>query len=156
VFRSTGEIEYAARRFDTAVAAFQRAIALNPPSGFHEGLGFAQLMLGQDDAARASFSQEKSNVRRLPGLAILAYRKGDRHAAQRALAELVAEYGDDSNYQYAQVYAQWGETAKALAALQRAWELRDGGIVLMYADPLLDPIRSAPEFAALVKRVGFV
>jgi len=156
VFRSTGEIEYAARRFAAAVAAFQKAIALNPPSGFHEGLGLAQMMLGQDASAYASFSQEKSNLRRLPGYAILAHRKHDKTAAERALAELVAEYGDNSNYQYAQIYAQWGETTRALDALQKAWELRDAGIVLMYADPLLDPLRAAPEFAALAKRVGFI
>jgi len=156
VFRSTGEINYAARRFEQAVAAFQKAIALHPPSGYHEGLGFAQLMLGQDEAALASFSQEKSNVRRLPGYAIVAHRKRDYAAARRALAELVAEYGDNSNYQYAQIYAQWRDPARALKALWQAWSLRDGGIMLAYADPLLDPIRAEPEFGALVKRVGFI
>lgn len=156
VFRSVGEIEFAGRHFEAAITAYRKAIELHPPSGFHEGLGFAQLMLGQDEAAYASFSQEKSSVRRLPGFAILAHRKGDTKAAKRALAQLVAEYGEKSNYQYAQIYAQWGTTAQAIEALQQAWELRDGGIMLMYADPLLEPIRATPEFAALVKRVGFV
>jgi uncharacterized protein YecT (DUF1311 family) len=94
-------------------------------------------------------------VRRLPGYAIIAHRRGDRAAAQGALAALVEDYGDKSNYQYAQIYAQWGDQRRALAALQRAWELRDGGVMLMYSDPLLDSLRDTAGYRALVKRVGF-
>ena len=119
-------------------------------------MGFAQLMAGADDDARASFLKERSAVRRLPGLAILAHRDGDRAAADAALAKLVAEYGDKSHYQYAQVHAQWGDTAKALASLQAAWDLRDGGIMLMYADPLLARMRNTDGYLALAKAVGFV
>jgi hypothetical protein len=112
-------------------------------------------MAGADDDSRASFSRERGAVRRLPGLAILAHRAGDRMAAEAALAELVAEYGDKSHYQYAQVHAQWGDEAKALASLQAAWDLRDGGIMLMYADPLLAGLHGTDGYLALAKSVGF-
>ena len=131
------------------------AVACRLLAGVHASMGFAQLMAGADADARASFSKERSAVRRLPGLAILAHRAGDRVAADAALAALVAEYGDKSHYQYAQIHAQWGDAAKALASLQAAWDLRDGGIMLMYADPLLASLRDTAGYLALAKAVGF-
>lgn len=156
-FRSQGDIRYHVGDHAGAMAAYRKAIALNPTlAGLHASLGFAQLMAGANDDARASFLKERSAVRRLPGLAILAHRAGDTKAAKAALAELIKEYGDKSHFQYAQVYAQWGDMANALASLQTAWELRDGGIMLMYADPLLAPLRSNDGYLKLAKAVGFV
>ncbi len=155
-FRSQGDIRHNAGDYAAAIVAFRKAIRLNPTlAGVHASMGFAQLMSGADDDARASFSKERSAVRRLPGLAILAYRAGDRTAADAALAALIAEYGDKSHYQYAQVHAQWGDAVKALASLQAAWDLRDGGLMLMYADPLLAQLRSTDGYVALAKAVGF-
>ena len=156
-FRSQGDIRHNAGDHAAAIESYRKAIELNPTlAGVHASMGFAQLMAGADDDARASFLKERSAVRRLPGLAILAHRDGDRAAADAALAKLVAEYGDKSHYQYAQVHAQWGDTAKALASLQAAWDLRDGGILLMYADPLLARMRNTDGYLALAKAVGFV
>ena len=155
-FRSQGDIRHNAGDYAGAIVAYREAIKLNPTlAGVHASMGFAQLMAGADGDAHASFSKERSAVRRLPGLAILAHRAGDRAVADAALAALVAEYGDKSHYQYAQVHAQWGDAAKALASLQAAWDLRDGGIMLMYADPLLAPLRSTDGYLALAKAVGF-
>ncbi len=155
-FRSQGDIRYNAGDQAGAIVAYRKAIELNPTqAGLNASLGFAQLMAGAYADARASFLKERSAVRRLPGLAMLARRAGDRAAAENALASLMAEYGDKSHYQYAQVYAQWGDMAKALASLQAAWELRDGGIMLMYADPLLAGLRNADGYIALSKAVGF-
>jgi TolB-like protein/Tfp pilus assembly protein PilF len=155
-FRSQGDIRHNAGDHAGAITAYRRAIELNPTlAGVHASMGFAQLMAGADDDARDSFSRERGAVRRLPGLAILAHRAGDRAGAEAALAELVAEYGDKSHYQYAQVYAQWGDAAKALASLQAAWDLRDGGIMLMYADPLLAGLHGTDGYDALAKSVGF-
>ncbi len=155
-FRSRGDIRHNAGDHAAAIVAYRKAISLNPTlAGLHASMGFAQLMAGADDDARASFSKERSAVRRLPGLAILAHRAGDRKAADAALAALVAEYGDKSHYQYAQVHAQWGDAVQAVASLQAAWDLRDGGIMLMYADPLLENLRSIDGYLALAKAVGF-
>jgi len=155
-FRSQGDIRYHAGDHAEAIIAYRKAIVLNPTlAGLNASMGFAQMMAGASDDARASFLKERSAVRQLPGLAILAHRAGDRKAAETALADLVAEYGDKSHYQYAQVYAQWGDVTNALASLQTARELQDGGILLMYADPLLAPLRSTNGYLALAKAVGF-
>lgn len=156
-FRSIGDINYGARRYDDAIAAFGKALALNPKlSGAKASIGFAQYMQGDVDAAAKSFADEPSKVRRLTGEAIVAAKQGDRAKASRLLADMINEFGDESEYQYAQIYAQWGEQAKALAALQSARNHDDSGLVMMKADPLLDPVRNAPEFSNLLKSVGFV
>ena len=156
-FRSSGDIAYNGGDLPAAMAAYRKAITLNPTlAGVNASLGFAQMLAGQDEAARTSFSAEKSAVRRLPGLAILARRAGDRAAADAALATLVAEYGDKSHYQYAQIHAQWGNREQALLALRKAWALRDGGMMLMYADPLLAPLRDTDGYRALARSVGFI
>jgi TolB-like protein/Tfp pilus assembly protein PilF len=156
-FRSNGDILYNAGDSAASILAYRKAIELNPTlSGVNASMGFAQLMAGAYDDARTSFSKERSAVRRLPGLAILAYRAGDHRAAAEILAALVAEYGDRSHYQYAQIHAQSGKQDKALASLQAAWDLRDGGIMLMYADPLLEPLHRTDGYLALAKAVGFI
>ena len=156
-FRSQGDIHYNAGNHAAAIVAYRKAVELNPTlAGVNASMGFAQMMAGGDEDARASFLKERSAVRRLPGLAILAHRAGDLKAADASLSALVAEYGDKSHYQYAQVYAQWGDAAKALASLQAAWGLRDGGIMLMYADPLLAQLHSTDGYLALAKVVGFI
>ena len=155
-YRSLGDISLSGRQYDKAIVAYRKAGSLNPTlGGLNNSIGSAQYLLGRLDEAYASFAREKRSVRRLPGLAMIDGRRGNRARAEAALAALVAEYGEKSNYQYAQVYAQWGESAKALKALEAAKELRDGGIMLMYADPLLDPIRETDGYNNLVKIAGF-
>lgn len=156
-FRSLGDIRHNAGDAAAAIVAYRKAIELNPTlAGVHASMGFAQLMAGDDDVAHASFSKERTAVRRLPGLAMLAHRAGDRAAARAMLAALRAEYGDRSHYQYAQVQAQWGDVDAALASLQAAWDLRDGGMMLMYADPLLAPLHRTDGYLALARAVGFL
>lgn len=157
VFRASGEIHFFGRQYNLAIPEFKRALAIKPDEGsYHSQLGFTQLMLGDLDGAYASFSHEMSNVRRLPGYAIIADRLGKKSEAEAHLAELIAEYGDKSHYQYAQVYAQWGDPDRSVQALERAWELRDGGLAALYVDPLLDPVRERDEYGKLVSMMGFV
>ncbi|MEL6874133.1 MAG: tetratricopeptide repeat protein, partial [Pseudomonadota bacterium] len=156
-FRATGEIHYFGRQYELAISAYQRAIALNPDIGnYHSLLGFAQLQLGDLDAAYESFSNKMSKVRRLPGYAIIARKQNRASEAEAALAELQAEYGDKSHYQYAQIYAQWGDNDRSMAALNEAWRLRDAGLTSLYADPLLDPVRDEPDYVKLVNTMGFI
>ncbi|QUL37970.1 TIR domain-containing protein [Erythrobacter sp. JK5] len=157
VFRSSGDVHFFGRQYELAITQYRRAIALNPDIGnYHSLLGYAQLMLGDLDGAYASFSQEMSSVRQLPGYAIIAHKRGNQAEAASHLAALIEEYGDKSHYQYAQVYAQWGDVAKAVEALETAWNLRDGGLIALYVDPLLDPVRQEPQYAQLASAMGFV
>jgi Flp pilus assembly protein TadD len=52
------------------------------------------------------------------------------------------------------VHIGLGERREALEALQRAFANRSGSMAFLRVDPLLDPLRREPEFAALVRDVG--
>ena len=58
-------------------------------------------------------------------------------------------------YQYAEIYAQWGDTPKALEWLETAMRLRDSGLIELKTDPLMDPLRQEPRFQALIRELKF-
>ena len=156
-FRSTGDINYGAGRYDAAVAAYEKALSLNPKlSGANASIGFARFIQGDLAGARKAFAAESNKERKLTGAALIEYRQGNKVAAQEALAAMRDEFGEKSHYQYAQIYAQWGDSDKAILELQNARAKDDSGLIMMYNDPLLAPLRKRPEFSDLLKSIGFV
>lgn len=153
---SIGEVAFAAGRYADALPAIRQALTLNPRlPGAHATAGASYLMLGDVAAARAEFAAEQSLLYGLPGLAIIAHRQGRQAEAQAALARLIEEDGDNSLYQQAQVYAQWGDRDRAMAALRAARKARDAGLIYLRNDPWLDVLRGDAEFRGLLKDLGF-
>lgn len=156
-FRSNGAINYGAGRYDTALQEFEKGLKLSPTLGAIRAImGATYLMQGKVAEAKASFESEKNTLFGLPGIAIVAQLQGDKAAAQSAVDRLIAEHGDNSLYQQAQVFAQWGDGDRAIAALLAAREAWDSGLINMFNDPLLKPVRGRPEFSRLLKDIGFV
>ncbi|ABC62146.1 TIR domain-containing protein [Erythrobacter litoralis] len=157
VFVFYGNIAYAAGRYAEAIDHFDEARALQPQlSSYHYSKGLAQLELGDFEAARDSFAADPFFVWQKTGGAIVEHKLGNTAAAKAHYQALKAEYGDESSYQYVQILSQWGDIEGALAALGEAERLRDSGLVWLYYDPLLAPIRETDEYRALIKRFGFV
>ena len=71
------------------------------------------------------------------------------------LVKLMAAKGDLGLYQYAQIYAQWGNRPKALDELERAVRMRDSGLHSLRTDFLLDPLRDEPRFQAIERELKF-
>jgi len=82
-------------------------------------------------------------------------RLGQRAAAEAALATAIAAQREFSAYQYAQIYAQWGDTKKALDWLETALRIRDTGLEYLKTDPFLDPLRSQQRFLAIERELRF-
>ena len=157
LFKTKGRIHFANGEYPAAIAAAQRALVLNPSiSGAHGDIGNAQLMLGKPAEALAEFRLEKAGLLAIPGEAIAAFKSGDGARAQAALRRLVVEEGDNGLYQQAQVLAQIGRTDDALGALDRALAEQDSGLVYLFSDPFLDPLRDHPRFKSLLGRTHFV
>jgi TolB-like protein len=151
-----GQALFFARRYDEAIGAFQDSMALDPefppPYGIR-GLGY--YALGNFPGARASCEIKPDFWLSQVCLAV-TYDKLGRHAdAEAVLAKFRASNGDSSAYQYAQIYAQWGDTAKALEGLDTAVRVRDPGLVQLKTDPLLDPLRAEPRFHAIERALRF-
>jgi len=154
--KAQGSAFQAQRRYADAIAALTRALALNPAmNSAHGAIGDAWLMLGDVAAAKAAYLREPQALTRLPGLAIVLQRGGDSSGARAALDELIAVAGDNALYQQAQVQAQWGDGDAALTTLEAARRAGDTGLVLLRNDPLLDGVRDAPRFRALLTALRF-
>ena len=86
----------------------------------------------------------------------LAYHKLGRQAdAETALARFKALEGNTGAYGYATIYAQWGNTPKALEWLETALQLRDPQLINLKTDLLLDPLRQEPRFRAIERELKF-
>ncbi len=156
VFRSAGQIAAMARKYDEALTFYQRALTMNPQSSVTKSLiGMAYYKSGKLAEARAAFIGEPNKLFGLAGLAIIEKQQGNTSAAQAALTKLVADYGDASLYQQAQVQAAWGDKAAALSTLERAYIVGDGGLSSLLTDPIFDEIRQETRFSQLLKTIGF-
>lgn len=157
IFRSFGNIKFAERQYEAAIAAGQQALTINPERNSVNGdIGDSYVMLGELDKARAAYAKEKNSLITLTGLAIIEHREGFRNKAEKHLEQLMAEHGDNALYQKSQVLAQWGDADAAFAALAEAKRLRDSGMVYLLNDPFLDPIRKDPRFDFLLSQAGFL
>jgi TolB-like protein/Flp pilus assembly protein TadD len=151
-----GQALYAARRYQEAVAAFAEVISLEPDYKASYGQrGFAYYRLGDLERARASCETKPDYWYSQWCLSVI-YDKLGRHAdAEAVLSKLKAALGDTAAYQYATIYAQWGNRAKALDWLETALRLPDSGLELLKTDPLLDSIRQEPRFQAIERELKF-
>jgi TolB-like protein/Tfp pilus assembly protein PilF len=151
-----GDALYLARRYQEATAAFSKAISLDPAFQETYGLrGLAYYVLGDLKSASASCETKPEQFASQQCLAVV-YEKLGRHAdAETALAKLQAQGGDTAAYQYAEIYAQWGNLAKALEWLDKAMRLRDPGLAFLKTDPLMDPLRKEPRFQAVMRELRF-
>lgn len=155
-FRQIGEVEYCAREWAASIPPVRRALEINPDmSVAHAAIGLAQLMLKDLSGAEKELAQEKSSLFRESGLAILALRKGEANEATKHLDALVADNGDNSLYQQAQVLAQWGKIGQALDVMDAAYKGSDSGVIYSRNDPFVDPLRKEQRFIALLKKLGF-
>ncbi len=154
-YRLLGTVLIGARRYPDAVVALRKALALTPRvANAHDWIGDALMLQGDLVAARTEYAAEPTGWARNTGLALVLRRLGDDVGARAALAALIADGGDANAYQEAQIYAQWGERDRAFAALDIAARLNDSGLLMLKVDPLLDPLRSDPRFAARLARMG--
>jgi TolB-like protein/tetratricopeptide (TPR) repeat protein len=146
----------AARRYEEAVAAFAEVITLEPDYKDTYGhLGLAYYGLGDLQRARSSCETKPDHWNSQWCLAVI-YEKLGRHAdAEAELAKIKATQGDNAAYQYATIYAQWGNLPKALEWLETALRLRDPGLASLKTESLLDPLRKEPRFQAILRELKF-
>ena len=154
-FRAGGLVQYLAHDYLKAIPLLRQALELNPKLRNANGnIGHSLLMLNKTTEARASYIVEPAALLRLPGLAIVEKKLGNAQAADKAMAQLISELGDNALYQQAQVFAQWANADAALQALQKASVVGDAGLLQAGVDPLLTPLQTNPEFTRLIER-GF-
>ena len=155
-FRTMALIQYAAGQLNQATASVGKALSLDPDTGIANAtLGDIAYLQGRYPQALDYFAKEPNALLGLKGLAITNAKLNKDAAANKAMKEMIAEYGDNSLYQQAEILAQWGKTEEALDALEKARLVGDAGLVLARNDPQLAPLRSETRFKALLLSLGF-
>lgn len=145
------------RRAFAAAVSFSQGIERYSPELFiwPADLGLALIALNRFEDARRYFRRVSMNhYLRLVGECVMLSREGRKTEAEAKLVKFRRTYGDLDNYQYAQVFVQLGNLDSAFAALDHAWLIRDTGLLWVRVDPLLDPIRLDPRFAALLRKMN--
>ncbi len=152
---------YYARRYEEAAQQFQRTLALD--SSFvraYSELGDTYVQMGRFEEAIAAHRRavELSGATRryVSRLGYALARAGREAEARRILDDLRVRSRPDRTYAFdvAVVYVGLDERGEAFDWLDRAIEERDNWMAFLNIDPVFDPLREDPRFAALVQRVG--
>jgi len=146
---------YFAREYDEAIAEARRTLELDPrfPRP-HYIIAMSAYQLGDIETAAAEIAMEPLTWMQFSGTAIIQHKLGNQAAADKAMANLIADYRDNGLYQQAQVHAQWGDLEQSIADLQRARDIGDPGVSQVVSDPLMDPMRGQRDFIKLVASIG--
>jgi TolB-like protein/tetratricopeptide (TPR) repeat protein len=155
-YSTLGFVLYRARRYEEAVAAYAEVITIDPDlKATYARRGLAYYGLGDLESARAS-CETKPDYWLSQQCLTMIYDKLGRHAdAAAVFSKMQAALGDTAAYQYATIFAQWGNRTKALESLETALQLRDPGLEELKTDPLMDPLRKEPRFQAVVRQLKF-
>jgi serine/threonine-protein kinase len=150
-------IEYQLGQCEEVEKTTLRAREIEPDSGRVRSYMAYCLLIRGDDAAEAMrwLQNEPVAFLRRTGKAIALHRLGRQQEAEEEKAQMMSEYGDSASFQYAQVYAQWGQPEKALEWLETGLDIHDPGIINIAVDRLLDPLRADERFQELLRRAGF-
>ncbi len=157
-YRVLGLVLLYAHHYREAISAYDHALILNPNEvQVNANRGFAYAALGEYESGRKSCAAPPLDWLNHTCLAIVLHRLNRLGEAQAELEGLRAFATDasDNAYQYAQIYAQWSDPAKALDWLDTAYRVGDPGLVQLKADVFLDPLRSEPRFQALLAKMKF-
>jgi TolB-like protein/Tfp pilus assembly protein PilF len=144
-----------AGKLDEADAAARRSAELQPAAASTPRWQvLVAVQRGDGEMALREAQQEPDEGYRRFELALAHYVRGDRQAADTALADLIT-YGRDSfAYQIAEVYAVRGEKDKAFEWLQISFDNRDTGLLTLLVNPLLRGLHDDPRYKSFLAKLG--
>jgi tetratricopeptide (TPR) repeat protein len=158
-YYAQGQTFVLAKQYGEAVAAFQHGLALRPGAlVIHGWLASAFFLMGQTEQARQLCEAPATPMHeddRHDCLALVYHALGRQTDAEHELDQLKKLDGDAGAFNYADIYAQWGNAPAALQWLDKAERQRVVGRAYLKVNVLLDPIRNEPQFKALLARMKF-
>jgi TolB-like protein len=150
-----GRVLFYAGKLDEAEAAGRKMAELQPSaSSNHRWQVLVAVQRGDGERALREAQLEPDASFRPFELALAYDVRGEREAADVALADLIAHSREGLAYQVAEVYAVRGEVDKAFEWLQIAFDNHDGGMPSLLVDPLLHVLRDDPRYKDLLVKVG--
>jgi tetratricopeptide (TPR) repeat protein len=142
-------------QYRDAIEAANRALSLNPKDVRQAAVrGLSLVHLGEYESAVQSCNMPPLDWESHLCLAVAYDKLHRRPEAEAQLATMNKDLGDASAYQYAEIYAQWGDIPKSLDWIESAYRLKDPGITALEADEFLAPIRKEPRFQAIEHKLN--
>jgi serine/threonine-protein kinase len=157
-YRLLGLIMIYTHHYREAVAAYDHALSINTQAvQSTANRGLALLALGEFAAAQQSCATPPLDWLSHMCLAIALHKLERATDAQAEMRALQASGADENDlaYQFAQVYAQWGDRDQALNWVETAYRVHDPGLLQLKVDFLMDPIRREPRFASILAKMKF-
>jgi DNA-binding winged helix-turn-helix (wHTH) protein/TolB-like protein/Tfp pilus assembly protein PilF len=152
---------YHAREYDQAIAQAQKVVEMDPHfAEVYEYLKRCYDQKGMYKEAIAARQMRRKfaglDAEETAALREAAAATSARVYWQKRLEQEVEESKRElsSAFEVAEIHAQLGEKDQAFAWLERAYEKRNVMMMYLKAAPNLDPLRSDPRFADLLRRVG--
>ena len=155
-----GQFAYYGRRYEQSLATSRRGLELDPY--FFGALQYEALSLsalGRHGEAIASM--RRASVSPAPvlasTLAIVLAQADSLDAARKVVATLEARAAQEPIIRAVHLfraYAALGDADSMFAWLDRAIDERSSSVAFLNVDPVLDPYRSDPRFAAAIARAG--
>jgi tetratricopeptide (TPR) repeat protein len=153
---SLGQSLTIARHYDEAIAALKEAKILAPrDSGASEWLGFAYYWSGHFQSARAACEPKAGENGSLLCLAMTYHKLGEQPKAEEMLGKFRAFAGDSGAVLYAMIYAEWGDSARALDWLGTGMRLHDPLLAAVKVASPFDLLRKEPRFQAIERELKF-
>jgi TolB-like protein len=163
VRKNTAFVLYWARRYDEALQHYRKVLEMEPT--FPQALREIGLVYEQKGMFPQSIAVLRQSVG-LPGNYFTPMSTADLghvyaiSGSERDARTMLSELHERSRAQYvsafdmAVIHAGLGDTAQALAWLEKAYDDRSFFLVSLNVDPRFDHLRAEPRFRALVQRVG--
>jgi serine/threonine-protein kinase len=152
---SLARILFTEGKLDEAEASARKAAELQPAAaGNHRWQVSVAIQRGDGEAALREAQLEPNEGYQHFELALAHYVRGDRRAADEALAELIAKDRDFLAYQIAEVYAWRGETDKAFEWLQVSLDNHDTGTLSLFINPFMRGLRHDARYKSLLAKIG--
>ena len=144
-----------AGKLDEADAAGRKSAELQPTAAAsHRWQVSVAVQRGDGEAAWREAQLEPDVGYRRFEIALAQQVRGDRQAANAAVADLIAYGRDQLAYQIAEVYAVRGELDKAFEWLQISFDTHDTGTLVLLVDPLLRRLHDDPRYKTLLAKLG--
>ena len=161
IHTAVGDAYYYAREYEKSVVYYRMAIEIDPRfDGAHTDLARSLEALGRFDEARSQYEEGRRLAGGVAGpsfgLAHLESSMGHEQEARRMLAELIAARSHRvvSAWGIAALHASLGDADEAFRWLDLAVAEGATGLVFLRVHPRLDPIRTDPRYALLLRKVG--
>lgn len=160
-----GVLLYCARQYDQAIEQFQKTLEMNPYLGMaHLFIGLSYIEKTMYSEALAAFQKAIDLSKSLnpqlttwveAGRGIAYARMGQSKIAYGSIEKLMAlPLQEDRSLAIASVYVALGENNKAWEWLERAYQEKNPGLLLIKVWPTFDNLRSDPRYSELLRKMG--